>query len=81
MLAVQNIEVVTTKSSCAQRLSLEVQKGGIVAMLGATAPAEHHLEAIYNLIMPERGESQGLDPFEGDEVHSLTPNEMVRAAE
>jgi branched-chain amino acid transport system ATP-binding protein len=57
-----------------------VPRGGIVALLGANGAGKTTtLKAISNLLHAERGEvTKGSILFEGDEVHSLTPNELVR---
>ena len=61
-------------------VSLAVPQGGIVALLGANGAGKTTtLKAISNLLHAERGEvTKGSIVFEGDEVHSLTPNELVR---
>ena len=81
ILAVNNIEVVYDHVILVLKgVSLEVPKGGIVALLGANGAGKSTtLKAISNLLQSERGEvTKGSILFEGDEVHSLTPNELVR---
>ena len=81
ILAVNNIEVVYDHVILVLTgVSLEVPKGGIVALLGANGAGKSTtLKAISNLLQSERGEvTKGSILFEGDEVHSLTPNELVR---
>src|SRR6187549_11653 len=80
-LSVKNIEVVYSSVILVLKgVSLAVPKGGIVALLGANGAGKTTtLKAISNLLHAERGEvTKGSIVFEGDEVHSLTPNELVR---
>jgi len=61
-------------------VSLNVPKGGIVSILGANGAGKTTtLKAISNLLKSERGEvTKGSILFNGDEVQSLSPNELVR---
>jgi branched-chain amino acid transport system ATP-binding protein len=61
-------------------VSLEVPKGGIVALLGANGAGKTTtLKAISNLLQSERGDvTKGSILFEGQEIHGLSPNELVR---
>jgi branched-chain amino acid transport system ATP-binding protein len=81
ILTVNNIEVVYSHVILVLKgVSLEVPKGGIVALLGANGAGKTTtLKAISNLLHAERGEvTKGSIVFEGDQVHSLSPNELVR---
>ena len=81
ILSVNNIEVVYNHVILVLKgVSLEVPTRGIVALLGANGAGKTTtLKAISNLLHAERGEvTKGSIVFEGDEVHSLTPNELVR---
>jgi branched-chain amino acid transport system ATP-binding protein len=81
ILVVNNIEVVYSHVILVLKgVSLDVPAGGIVALLGANGAGKTTtLKAISNLLHAERGEvTKGSIVFEGDEVHSLTPNELVR---
>src|ERR1700749_4680932 len=80
-LAVNNIEVVYSHVILVLKgVSLEVPKGGIVALLGANGAGKTTtLKAISNLLHAERGEvTKGSISFDGDQVHRLSPNELVR---
>jgi branched-chain amino acid transport system ATP-binding protein len=81
ILVVNNIEVVYSHVILVLKgVSLQVPKRGIVALLGANGAGKTTtLKAISNLLHSERGEvTKGSILFEGDEVHSLSPNELVR---
>jgi len=81
ILWVNNIEVVYDHVILVLKgVSLEVPRGGIVALLGANGAGKTTtLKAISNLLHSERGEvTKGAIVFEGDEVHSLSPSELVR---
>lgn len=81
ILSVNNIEVVYNHVILVLKgVSLQVPTRGIVALLGANGAGKTTtLKAISNLLHAERGEvTKGSIVFEGDEVHSLTPNELVR---
>jgi branched-chain amino acid transport system ATP-binding protein len=61
-------------------VSLDVPKGGIVALLGANGAGKTTtLKAISNLLHAERGDvTKGTILFEGEQVQDLSPNELVR---
>ena len=80
-LSVNNIEVVYSHVILVLKgVSLSVPKGGIVALLGANGAGKTTtLKAISNLLHAERGEvTKGSILFDGEEVHRLSPNELVR---
>ncbi|MBX2881620.1 MAG: ABC transporter ATP-binding protein [Granulosicoccus sp.] len=81
ILEVNNIEVIYDHVILVLKgVSLHVDKGGIVALLGANGAGKTTtLKAISNLLQAERGEvTKGNIIFNGEEVQSLSPNELVR---
>ena len=81
ILTVNNIEVIYDHVILVLKgVSLEVPKGGIVALLGANGAGKTTtLKAISNLLHAERGDvGERWIVFEGAEVHDLSPNELVR---
>ena len=81
ILSVNNIEVVYDHVILVLKgVSLEVPKGGIVALLGANGACKSTtLKAISNLLHSERGEvTKGSIEFDSNHVHKLSPNELVR---
>jgi len=81
LLAVNNIEVIYDHVILVLKgVSLEVPERGIVALLGANGAGKSTtLKAISNLLGAERGDvTKGSITFKGENVHSLTPNELVR---
>jgi branched-chain amino acid transport system ATP-binding protein len=81
ILSVNNIEVVYDHVILVLKgVSLDVAKGGIVALLGANGAGKTTtLKAISNLLHSERGEvTKGAILFEGEEVQDRSPNELVR---
>jgi branched-chain amino acid transport system ATP-binding protein len=80
-LAVNNVEVIYDHVILVLKgVSLEVPKGGIVALLGANGAGKTTtLKAISNLLRAERGDvTKGTIEFRGRRVDRLTPNELVR---
>ena len=81
ILSVNNIEVIYNHVILVLKgVSLTVPRGGIVALLGANGAGKTTtLRAVSNLLHGERGEvTKGSITFNGDEVQTLTPNELVR---
>ncbi len=80
-LAVSNIEVIYDHVILVLKgVSLQVQKGRIVALLGANGAGKTTtLKAISNLLRAERGEvTKGSIEFDGKRIDRLTPNDLVR---
>ena len=81
LLKVNNIEVIYDHVILVLRgVSLEVPKGGIVALLGANGAGKTTtLKAISNLLGTERGEvTKGSIEFEGVNVEASSPNALVK---
>jgi branched-chain amino acid transport system ATP-binding protein len=81
ILAVNNIEVVYDHVILVLKgVSLDVPRGGIVALLGANGAGKTTtLKAISNLLHSERGEvTKGSIVFDREEVQASSPNELVR---
>jgi len=81
ILSVNNIEVIYDHVILVLKgVSLEVPRGGIVALLGANGAGKTTtLKAISNLLHAERGDvTKGSIMFDGAEVQDLSPNELVR---
>src|SRR5581483_3160734 len=80
-LSINNIEVVYNHVILVLKgVSLHVLADGIVALLGANGAGKTTtLKAVSNLLHAERGEvTKGSIVFDGTEVQSLSPNELVR---
>jgi branched-chain amino acid transport system ATP-binding protein len=81
ILSVKNIEVIYDRVILVLKgVSLDVPRGGIVALLGANGAGKSTtLKAISNLLHGERGTvNKGTILFDGVEVHNRSPNELVR---
>ncbi len=81
ILSVNNIEVIYDHVILVLKgVSLEVPRGGIVALLGANGAGKTTtLKAISNLLHAERGEvTKGAIDFEGERVDRMSPSELVR---
>src|ERR1700691_2374735 len=81
ILSLNNIEVVYDRVILVLKgVSLSIPSGGIVAPLGAHGAGKTTtLKAISNLLHSERGEvTKGAIVFDGAEVQSLSPNDLVR---
>jgi branched-chain amino acid transport system ATP-binding protein len=81
ILSLNNIEVVYDHVILVLKgVSLDVARGGIVALLGANGAGKTTtLKAVSNLLRSERGDvTKGTIVFQGQEVQSLSPNELVR---
>lgn len=81
LLFVNNIEVIYDHVILVLKgVSLEVPKGGVVAILGANGAGKTTtLKAISNLLHAERGEvTKGSIIYDGEKVESSSPNELVK---
>jgi len=81
ILSINNIEVIYDRVILVLKgVSLDVPRGGIVALLGANGAGKTTtLKAISNLLHAERGEvTKGSIVLEGREVQSLSPDALVR---
>jgi branched-chain amino acid transport system ATP-binding protein len=81
ILVVNNIEVIYDHVILVLKgVSLDVPKGGIVALLGANGAGKTTtLKAISSLLHSERGEvTKGSIVFDGEVVQVRSPNELVR---
>ncbi len=80
-LSVNNIEVIYNHVILVLKgVSLRVEKGRIVALLGANGAGKTTtLKAVSNLLRAERGEvTKGSIEFDGQRVDALTPADLVR---
>lgn len=81
ILALKNVEAIYNHVVLVLKgVSLEVPRGGIVALLGANGAGKSTtLKAISNLIRAERGEvTKGSIEFDGERVDRLRPDDLVR---
>jgi branched-chain amino acid transport system ATP-binding protein len=81
MLTVNNIEVIYDHVILVLKgVSLEVEEGNIVALLGANGAGKTTtLKAISNLLSSERGDvTKGSIEFRGERADKLNPSELVR---
>ncbi|NNM70996.1 ABC transporter ATP-binding protein [Enterovirga sp. DB1703] len=81
ILAVNNIEVIYDHVILVLKgVSLEVPRGGIVALLGANGAGKTTtLKAISSLLRAERGDvTKGSITFAGERVDRLSPDDLVR---
>jgi branched-chain amino acid transport system ATP-binding protein len=81
LLVVNNIEVIYDHVILVLKgVSLEVEEGSIVALLGANGAGKTTtLKAISNLLSSERGDvTKGSIEFRGERVDRLNPSELVR---
>ena len=80
LLVVNNIEVIYDHVILVLKgVSLEVMEGGVVALLGANGAGKSTTLGDFQLLGAERGDvTKGTITFKGEDVRSLTPNELVR---
>ena len=81
LISINNIEVVYDHVILALKgVSLEIPKGGIVALLGANGAGKSTtLKAVSNILKSERGEvTKGGITLGGGTIHHLSPNDLVK---
>ena len=81
LLDVNGIEVIYSHVILVLKgVSLQVPEGKVVALLGGNGAGKTTtLRAVSNLLAGERGEvTKGSIVFDGEEVHSLSPNDLVK---
>jgi branched-chain amino acid transport system ATP-binding protein len=81
LLAVNGIEVIYNHVILVLKgVSLTVQEGGIVALLGGNGAGKTTtLRAVSNLLKGERGEvTKGYIEYQGQRIDTLTPSELVK---
>jgi len=81
LLFVNNIEVIYDHVILVLKgVSLEVPKGGVVAILGANGAGKTTtLKAISNLLHAERGEvTKGSIVYDGEQIEDQSPNHLVK---
>jgi branched-chain amino acid transport system ATP-binding protein len=81
LLAVNNVEVIYDHVILVLKgVSLEVQEGKIVALLGANGAGKSTtLKSISNLLRAERGDvTKGSIEFRGQRIDRLNPSELVK---
>jgi branched-chain amino acid transport system ATP-binding protein len=81
ILSINNIEVVYDRVILVLKgVSLQVARGGIVALLGANGAGKTTtLKAISNLLHAERGAvTKGSIVFDGQQVQALSPSKLVQ---
>ena len=81
ILSIKNIEVIYDHVILVLKgVSLDVPKGGIVALLGANGAGKTTtIKSISNILKTERGEvTKGSISFEGNEIQNLSPTELVK---
>lgn len=81
ILSIKNIEVIYDHVILVLKgVSLDVPKGGIVALLGANGAGKTTtIKSISNILKTERGEvTKGSITFEGKQIEDLSPTELVK---
>ena len=81
ILSIKNIEVIYDHVILVLKgVSLDVPRGGIVALLGANGAGKTTtIKSISNILKTERGEvTKGSISFEGEQIEDLSPTELVK---